>query len=277
MHQESSPKIVLLCHHDDPIDLRGLAAWLASSLQLVGIVVIRDRRARKWRAVRAERRRSGWPGVVDVLAFRAYDALVNRRANRRWIEAAVADLERRYPAGLDAVPRIEVPTPNGPETREFLRRVGPDIAIARCKHLLKPEVFSIPRAGTVVFHPGICPEYRNAHGCFWALANRDLSRVGMTVLRIDAGVDTGPALLQAGYAFDEARESHTIIQYRAVLENLEAIRDTLIALARHDSSPLDLAGRSSNVWGQPRLTAYLAWKRAARRDRHHASRLTAVS
>ena len=41
-------------------------------------------------------------------------------------------------------------------------------------------------------HPGICPEYRNAHGCFWALANRDLNKVGMTLLRIDKGVDTGP-------------------------------------------------------------------------------------
>ena len=41
-------------------------------------------------------------------------------------------------------------------------------------------------------HPGICPEYRNSHGCFWALARRDLDHVGATLLQIDEGSDTGP-------------------------------------------------------------------------------------
>ena len=54
---------------------------------------------------------------------------------------------------------------------------------ARCKVILKEKIFGIPRVGTFVMHPGICPEYRNAHGCFWALVRRDLERVGMTLLR----------------------------------------------------------------------------------------------
>ncbi len=56
----------------------------------------------------------------------------------------------------------------------FIERLRPDIAIARCKVILKRAIFEVPRAGTFVLHPGICPEYRNAHGCFWALARRDL-------------------------------------------------------------------------------------------------------
>jgi len=44
------------------------------------------------------------------------------------------------------------------------------------------------RSAAFVLHPGICPEYRNAHGCFWALVNRDLARVGVTLLRADRGV-----------------------------------------------------------------------------------------
>ena len=69
--------------------------------------------------------------------------------------------------------------------------------------ILKRTIFEIPRAGTFVLHPGICPEYRNAHGCFWALANRDLDRVGMTLLRVDAGIDTGPVYLHGTCDFDE--------------------------------------------------------------------------
>ena len=64
--------------------------------------------------------------------------------------------------------------------------------VARCKRILKERIFAVPRPGTYVLHPGICPEYRNAHGAFWALARRDLDKVGLTLLRIDKGVDTGP-------------------------------------------------------------------------------------
>ena len=76
-------------------------------------------------------------------------------------------------------------------------------------------------------HPGICPEYRNAHGCFWALATGDTGNAGMTLLRIDRGVDTGPVF---GYFRVDATlaESHIVIQHRVVLDHLDAIRDTLL-------------------------------------------------
>ena len=118
-------------------------------------------------------------------------------------------LRDRYPADLAAVPRIVVSSPNSEESRAFLRALRPDVAIARCKVILKREIFEIPRVGTFVMHPGICPEYRNAHGCFWALVNRDLDRVGMTLLKVDAGIDTGPVYLHGTCELDEVRDSHT--------------------------------------------------------------------
>jgi methionyl-tRNA formyltransferase len=143
--------------------------------------------------------------------------------------------------------------------------------------ILKQSIFAIPRVGTFVLHPGICPEYRNAHGCFWALTRRDFDRVGMTLLRVDPGIDTGPIFLHASYAFDEVEESHSIIQWRTVTENLDAVADILIALSRGEAvQPLCVEGRESAVWGQPQLTAYLRWKREARRRRHE-SRIPALS
>ena len=167
--------------------------------------------------------------------------------------------------------------PNHDRARDFIAGLAPDLVIARCKFILKPEVFELARFGTYALHPGICPEYRNAHGCFWALSRRDLDRVGMTLLRIDRGIDTGPVLLHATCPFDEVRESHHVIQGRVVFENLERIGNTLLAVARGDSPPpIDTAGRASAVWGQPRLTSYVRWKLAAR-DRRRLERQPAVS
>ena len=59
----------------------------------------------------------------------------------------------------------------------------------------------------------------------------------MTLLRVDAGVDTGPVYLHGGCDFDEVRESHIVIQHRVVFENLDAIERILIAICRGDVVP----------------------------------------
>ena len=262
-----SRRVVLLCHERDTVDSEGLAGWLASAFDLVGLILIRDTFSRRWRATRYEWRRSGAIGLCDVLACRTYHALVHGPGDRAWIAREVHRLRERYAAPIRDVPRLNTTDPNAEPVRRFLMCLQPDLMVARCKVILKPDVFSIPRIGTFVLHPGICPEYRNSHGCFWALVRRDLDRVGMTLLQVDRGVDTGPVFLQAGYAFDESRESHTVIQYRVVTENLDAIADTLMAVCRGTAVPLSTSGRVSAVWGQPRLSAYLRWKRDASASR----------
>ena len=210
-------------------------------------------------------RRVGWLRFLDVIAFRAYARLRLTGRDAAWTADAVRRLRGRYPADLAAVPRIIVSNPNSEDARAFMAGVRPDVAIARCKVILKPGMFELPRVGTFVMHPGICPEYRNAHGCFWALVNRDLDRVGMTLLRADAGIDTGPVYLHGACAFDEVRESHTVIQHRAVIENLDAVGRILVSLCRGDHvAPVDVEGRASATWGQPRLLDYIRWKLAAR-------------
>jgi methionyl-tRNA formyltransferase len=159
---------------------------------------------------------------------------------------------------------LRVSNGNAPEVAEFLAGCKPDIMIARSKQLLSKRIFRIPRKGSLVMHPGICPEYRNAHGCFWAMAERDLDRVGLTLLRIDAGVDTGPVYGYFSYDFDEANESHVRVQYRMVLENLDALAQRIRDIGAGTAQPIEVSGRESGVWGQPWLSRYLGWKRVAR-------------
>ncbi len=266
----SSPRVVLLCQHDESIDLDGLSAWLAASMRLAGLIVIHDSRRKRWQSLRAEYRRSRWIGLLDVVAFRLFYGLTGARRDRQWVTSAVARLRSAHPADVTVVPRIDVENPNGVEARQFLTACAPDLAIARCRHLLRPETFGIPAHGTFVLHPGICPEYRNAHGCFWALARRDLTRVGRTLLRVDRGVDTGAIFLQATCPIDERRESHRVIQYRVVVDNLDRIARTLTEVVQGSAEPVSTSGRRSAVWGQPRLSAYVSWKRAARRRTYAA-------
>jgi hypothetical protein len=277
MTKTNLPRAVLICHAGDRLDTEGLASWLAATMNLAGLIVISDDRRRLLKVAAREIRRAGWLGFLDVVAYRAFARVFLRAKDDEWKARQLAKLRAAYPVNLESVPVVVVTNPNSDAAREFLNGIQPDIVIARCKFILRPEIFSIPRVGSFALHPGVCPEYRNAHGCFWALVNGDLDRVGMTLLKIDKGIDTGPVYLQAGYALDEIGESHTVIQYRVVMENLDRIAATLIDLYRGVAvEPISTAGRTSAVWGQPRLTDYLRWKRAAR-ARSNATRIAAVS
>ena len=67
-------KTALICHEADEINRDGLARWLASFSELVGVVVLRETSKRKRRRVQHEVRRVGWLRMADVAAFRDLQA-----------------------------------------------------------------------------------------------------------------------------------------------------------------------------------------------------------
>lgn len=276
MDQTGPIRAALICQHGDDLAREGLGRWLASFTDLVGIVVIHETWARAYRRVRRELRRVGPVRLVDVLAMRLYARLFLRSPLHQWRDDTLAGLRRRYPPVPTTTPVLHTPNPNGPDVEEFLRRHAPTMTLAVCKNILTTPIYSIPVTGTFVVHPGICPQYRNAHGCFWALARDDLQNVGATLLRIDAGVDTGPVYAYFRSPIDEISESHLQIQQRQVFDNLVDIRTKLIAIHEGRAAPLDTRDRPSAAWGQPWFTRYVRWKRRARK-RHAEHHLADVS
>lgn len=266
-------RTLLICHHDAVLDREGLARWLGSFSTVVGTVAIQESPRRMRKRVVREIKRVGWRRFPDVVAFRAYHALRHGRGDREWEHLELNRLRRRFPERPDAS-EIIVTSPNGADAKQFIAERRPDLVIARCKTLLKEDIFSIPRLGTFVMHPGICPEYRNAHGCFWALANGDIENIGMTLLKIDRGVDTGPVY---GYfrVNVDGHESHVVTQHRTVLEHLDGVRDRLLDIEAGRATPIDTAGRTPSAWGQPWLSAHLRIVRRCSvlnpRERHRPS------
>ena len=260
------PRTVLICHADDPLNREGLARWLADATSLVGVVVLEEPRSRMKQRIKREIKRVGLLRFLDVLAFRLYYKLFLAGKDRDWEKQTLKELCDRFAPLSERVRVLHAPSPNAPEVETFLREANCDIVIARCKTLLKPGVFSIPKDGTFVMHPGICPQYRNAHGCFWALAQNDRANVGMTLLKIDRGVDTGPVYGFYRCTFDEAVESHHVIQHKVVFENLNALRDKLIAIHEGRAETLDTRGAPSGEWGQPWLSAYWRYRQRCRRS-----------
>lgn len=99
--------------------------------------------------------------------------------------------ERAEALGL---PLFQPRTLRTPEVFEALRAAAPDvIVVAAYGRILPPEVLALPRHGCVNVHGSILPRYRGAAPVQWAVI-RGESETGVTLMRMDEGLDTGPIL-----------------------------------------------------------------------------------
>jgi methionyl-tRNA formyltransferase len=79
-------------------------------------------------------------------------------------------------------------------SQEFIAKVKPDaIVIIAYGQIIPARLLEIPRLGWINVHASLLPKYRGAAPIQWAIVNGE-TRTGVTTMRIDAGLDTGPTL-----------------------------------------------------------------------------------
>jgi len=77
-----------------------------------------------------------------------------------------------------------------------LRRWQPElIAVAAFGQILPKSILELPRFGCVNVHTSLLPKYRGAAPIQWAILN-DEDETGVTIMKMDAGLDTGDILTQ---------------------------------------------------------------------------------
>jgi len=255
-------KTLLICHEGMLLNEKVLPRWMASFSHVSGIILLENRSSGMLRRIKREISRVGVIRFIDVMLFRIFYRIFCAKSDDAWHEHKIQELLNKYGEAEYKIPVLRTSDPNSEAAYNFIQKQKPDIMIVRCKQLLKKRIYNEADIGAFVMHPGICPEYRNAHGCFWALVNGDLDKVGMTLLKIDEGVDTGPVYGYYMYEFNETKESHIRIQWRVVYENLDSIAEKLIEISSGTAMALNTSGRKSKSWGQPWFSAYIKWKRA---------------
>lgn len=81
----------------------------------------------------------------------------------------------------------------------FCRRIhglGPDLlVVVAFGQILSQDLLDIPEWGALNIHASLLPRYRGAAPMQWAIMN-DEEKTGLSAMRMEAGLDTGPVLLQ---------------------------------------------------------------------------------
>jgi methionyl-tRNA formyltransferase len=86
----------------------------------------------------------------------------------------------------------------------------PDLGLIYGSPILKPELFEIPRLGSLGIHHGKVPEYRGNKTTFWAIYNGE-QVAGVTIQKVNSGLDTG-GIVKAGEVTAYRRTYSTVVR-----------------------------------------------------------------
>jgi len=147
-----------------------------------------------------------------------------------------------------------------------LRDLRPDIGVVVAYgHILKPDLLALPPRGMVNVHPSLLPELRGAAPVEWAIV-RGYEKTGVTIMQLDAGMDSGPILHQLPHRIDPDVTGGELSAHLAEL-GAQALIETLALLEQGDPPPAPVPQDDARATLAPKLTretARIDWTKDAR-------------
>lgn len=145
-----------------------------------------------------------------------------------------------------------------------LRGLKPDlIVVVAYGHILPQAILDLPRFGCLNVHTSLLPKYRGAAPIQWAIAHGE-TETGVSIMKMDAGLDTGPIVSQRRTpiltADDSAILHNRLAQISAELL-VETIPDYVGGKIQPQSQPAEGASYASKI---KKEDGHIDWKLPAK-------------
>ena len=133
-------------------------------------------------------------------------------------------------ATAHAIPVFQPKTLRDGEAERILREISPDcIVVAAYGRILPHEIITLPKHGCINLHGSLLPRLRGAAPIQRAIIDGE-ETTGITVMRMDDGLDTGDMMLKEGFAvgdmyFPDVLEKLSEIAGRLILTALDAVEN----------------------------------------------------
>jgi len=144
---------------------------------------------------------------------------------------------------------------------EPIAAARPDAMVVAAYGLILPrEALAIPKSGCINIHASLLPRWRGAAPIQRAILAGD-TRTGISIMRMEEGLDTGPVLLEKSIAIGP-REAAGALTERLAALGAEAVVEALENLASLPPSAQD-ASRATYAAKVGKSEAAIDWRRSA--------------
>ncbi|MFY9911057.1 MAG: formyltransferase family protein [Candidatus Sulfotelmatobacter sp.] len=156
---------------------------------------------------------------------------------------------------------------NSADAISRLKLWAPDLVVFTGGNILRKDILALPRLGVLNLHLGLLPQVRGMSSPEWSLLSG--VPVGITIHRMDQGIDTGPILQKYEYPDLALCQSLADLRCRLIAFGVDELGDVIAALDRGTiiSTPQSELNRSHNSdnqyfvmheWLQARAATFLA-------------------
>ncbi|MDP2318109.1 MAG: formyl transferase [Acidobacteriota bacterium] len=146
---------------------------------------------------------------------------------------------------------------NEPAVPAAVAAINPDVVVVNGTRILGQPLITAISAPVVNLHAGITPRYRGVHGGYWALAEGRPEMFGVTLHRVDKGIDTGAIVAQA-FVQPTHRDNfstYPVLQLAAGLSLVDAHLSHVVEGVAPVVAPPDT---NSRLWSHPTAWQYLS-------------------
>jgi len=137
-----------------------------------------------------------------------------------------------------------------PEAKEALKKLDVEIGVMAFVLQFAPQDFvSIPKHGTIQYHPSLLPKYRGPSSINWPISRGD-AKTGLTIFRPTDGLDEGPVILQKETAIGPDDTLGTVYFDRLFPMGVQAMLEAadLVVAGKHRESVQDESKATYEGW-----------------------------
>src|SRR5258706_5158666 len=141
-----------------------------------------------------------------------------------------------------------------PEAKDSLKKLDVEIGVMAFVLQFAPQDFvTIPRHGTIQYHPSLLPKYRGPSSINWPISRGEV-KTGLTIFRPTDGLDEGPVILQKETPISPDDTLGTVYFDRLFPMGVKAMLE---------AADLVLAGKHREVVQDESQASYEGWCRKA--------------
>lgn len=192
--------------------------------------------------------------VVGQVLFILFSKVMRKVSSKRIIEIKEENQLNTSKIPLDLIERVD--TVNSNEVIKLLRDHKPDVVIVNGTRIIKKDILEATDKLFLNIHTGITPKYRGVHGGYWALFNDDILNCGVTLHRIDNGVDTGDIIGQSKIE-PTSKDNYITYPYLQISKGIKLLKSALENLQEGELKFYQRKDLESKQWYHPSIIDYL--------------------
>jgi len=167
-----------------------------------------------------------------------------------------------HAAGITRFPTAKL---KQPDVLDAFAATTPDLGVmAFVTHILPQRVLDLPALGTIQYHPSLLPRHRGIAAMQWAIRMGE-SKTGLSIFWVDAGIDTGPVLLQREVAVGPDDTVGSLYFDKLFALGVDSLVES-VRLVREGKAPRIVQDESRMTYEPPAddANSAIAWSRPAR-------------